>query len=82
MAEDAEPLDPYELRASDVEAPPPTLAGAFRRIGPGMVLAAAIVGSGELIVTTTYGAQVGYAALWIVLLSCAIKPVSKANTAR
>ena len=32
-----------------------------------MVLAAAIVGSGELIATTTLGAQVGYAALWIVL---------------
>ena len=49
MAAEPEPDDPYELRASDVEAPPPTLAGAFRRIGPGMVLAAAIVGSGELI---------------------------------
>lgn len=74
--------DPYELRASDVEDPPPTLAGACRRIGPGMVLAAAIVGSGELIATTTFGAQVGYAALWIVLLSCAIKPVVQAEMGR
>jgi Mn2+/Fe2+ NRAMP family transporter len=82
VAAEPEPDDPYELRASDVEAPPPTLAGAFRRIGPGMVLAAAIVGSGELIVTTTYGAQVGYAALWIVLLSCAIKPVVQAEMGR
>jgi manganese transport protein len=82
MAEDAEPLDPYELRASDVEQAPATLAGAVRRIGPGMVLAAAIVGSGELIVTTTYGAQVGYTALWIVLLSCAIKPVVQAEMGR
>lgn len=79
---DTEPDDPYGLRAADVEEPPATLAGALRRIGPGMVLAAAIVGSGELIVTTTYGAQVGYAALWIVLLSCAIKPVVQAEMGR
>jgi manganese transport protein len=82
MAAEPEPDDPYELRAADVEDPPATLGGAFRRIGPGMVLAAAIVGSGELIVTTTYGAQVGYAALWIVLLSCAIKPVVQAEMGR
>jgi manganese transport protein len=82
MAAEPEPDDPYELRAADVEEPPATLGGAFRRIGPGMVLAAAIVGSGELIVTTTYGAQVGYAALWIVLLSCAIKPVVQAEMGR
>ena len=42
----------------------------LRRIGPGMVLAASIVGSGELIATTTLGAQAGYTALWVVLLSC------------
>ena len=47
-----------------------------------MVLAAAIVGSGELIATTTLGAQVGYAALWIVLLSCAVKPVVQAELGR
>jgi Mn2+/Fe2+ NRAMP family transporter len=47
-----------------------------------MVLAAAIVGSGELIATTTLGAQVGYAALWIILLSCAVKPVVQAEMGR
>ena len=41
-----------------------------------------IVGSGELIATTTLGAQVGYAALWIVLVSCAIKPVVQAELGR
>ena len=44
-----------------------------------MVLAASIVGSGELIATTTLGAQVGFAALWIILVSCAIKPVVQAE---
>ena len=47
-----------------------------------MVLAASIVGSGELIATTTLGAQVGYTALWIILLSCLIKPVVQAELGR
>jgi manganese transport protein len=47
-----------------------------------MILAAAIVGSGELIATTTLGAQVGYVALWLILLSCAIKPVVQAEMGR
>jgi len=47
-----------------------------------MVLAASIVGSGELIATTTLGAQAGYTALWVVLLSCFIKPVIQAELGR
>jgi len=59
--------DPYRLRPEDVVDPPHGLVPTLRRIGPGMVLAASIVGSGELIATTTLGAQVGYAALWVLL---------------
>jgi Mn2+/Fe2+ NRAMP family transporter len=77
----AEP-DPYRLRPEDVEEPPTSLRRALSRLGPGMVLAAAIVGSGELIATTTLGAQVGFAALWIVLLSCIVKPVVQAELGR
>ena len=74
--------DPYALRAEDVRAPPASLSRALGQLGPGMILAAAIVGSGELIATTTFGAQVGYAALWVVLLSCAVKPVVQAELGR
>jgi manganese transport protein len=74
--------DPYQLRPEDVEAPPQSFRRALSRLGPGMVLAASIVGSGELIATTTLGAQVGYAALWIVVLSCAVKPVVQAELGR
>jgi Mn2+/Fe2+ NRAMP family transporter len=74
--------DPYALRPEAVEEPPRTLLGGLRRLGPGLVLAACIVGSGELIATTTLGAQVGYALLWMVLLSCAIKPVVQAELGR
>ena len=74
--------DPYQLRPEDVAEPPSTLLDSFRRIGPGIILAASIVGSGELIATTTLGAKVGYAALWIILLSCFIKPAVQAEMGR
>ena len=71
----AEPAtkDLYDLHPEDVEDPPRTFGHALRRIGPGMILAASIVGSGELIAATTLGAQVGYTALWVVLVSCLTK---------
>jgi manganese transport protein len=75
-------MDPYALLPGAVEDPPTSFAPALRRIGPGIVLASAIVGSGEVIATTTLGAQVGYLALWIVLISCAIKPVVQAELGR
>ena len=45
----------------------------FRYWGPGLVLTASIVGSGELIATTSLGAKVGYLALWLIIISCFIK---------
>ena len=62
--------------------PPKTFLGALKRIGPGMILAASIVGSGELIATTTLGAKVGYTAMWIIILSCLIKPIVQAELGR
>jgi len=76
------PPDPYVRTPDAVEPPPVTLGAALTRIGPGMVLAASIVGSGELIATTTLGAQVGFAVLWIILVSCAIKPVVQGEFGR
>lgn len=78
----AAPRNPYALTPSATEEPPAGLLPALRRIGPGMVLAASIVGSGELIATTTLGAQAGYTALWVVLLSCLVKPVIQAELGR
>lgn len=76
------PFDPYSLDRASVEAPPQTFWTALRRIGPGMILAASIVGSGELIATTTLGAEAGYLALWIVVFSCFIKPAMQAEIGR
>ncbi|MCI0625124.1 MAG: Nramp family divalent metal transporter [Acidobacteria bacterium] len=74
--------DPYQLEAADIAEPPRALLDIFRRIGPGIILAASIVGSGELIATTTLGAQVGYTAMWVIVLSCLIKPVVQAELGR
>ncbi len=67
--------NPYQLHLDNIEDPPVTYAGIFRRIGPGLILASSIVGSGELIATTVLGAETGYTLLWLIVLSCFIKVV-------
>ncbi len=74
--------DPYSLRPEDVVEPPRSIGAILRRIGPGIILCASIVGSGELIATTTLGAQAGYVALWVILLSCFIKPAVQVEMGR
>ncbi len=70
--------NPYAYDPAAVEEPPRSIAGALRRIGPGMLLTAAIVGTGELIATTRLGADVGFVMLWAILGSCLIKTVVQA----
>lgn len=65
--------DPYALPPEAIQDPPPSLFTAFRKIGPGLVLAGSIVGTGELINTTRLGAKQGYILLWLILFSCIIK---------
>ena len=74
--------DPYAYDATAVEAPPSTFRDAIKRIGPGMILAASIVGSGELIATTSLGAEVGMTCLWLIIISCLIKPALQAEMGR
>jgi hypothetical protein len=42
----------------------------IRYLGPGFILSASIVGSGELIATTRLGAEAGFVTLWVILVSC------------
>src|SRR5262249_55316059 len=70
---DATSYDPYAMPTDAVQDPPANLWQAFRKIGPGIILAGSIVGSGELIATTTLGADWGYMFLWLILFSCVIK---------
>lgn len=65
--------DPYLLDGSQVQEPPTRFWEQLKYCGPGFVLSASIVGSGELIATTALGAEVGFVALWVILLSCFVK---------
>jgi hypothetical protein len=60
-------------RASSVSEPPQTLWQSLSHLGPGIILASSIVGSGELIATTIVGAEAGFVLLWLIILGCAIK---------
>lgn len=56
--------------------PAPTELGAtIRQLGPGLIISAVIVGSGELIVTPKLGAAVGFQLLWFIILGCFINVV-------
>jgi len=57
----------------DIEQPPTRPLGILRRLGPGLIIAGAIVGSGELIATTKTGAQAGFWLLWLIIIGCVIK---------
>lgn len=65
--------DPYAMPVEAVQDPPRSLWQALRKIGPGIIVAGSIVGSGELILTTSLGAEYGYVFLWLILFSCVIK---------
>lgn len=73
MSDEAVAYDPYALPADAIQEPPHTLWAALRKIGPGIILAGTIVGSGELILTTSLGAKHGFVFLWLILFSCVIK---------
>jgi Mn2+/Fe2+ NRAMP family transporter len=74
--------DPYTLTADGIKEPPVGWRASFRYFGPGLILSASIVGSGELIATTTLGAQVGFALLWLVIFSTLVKVAVQVELAR
>ncbi len=65
--------DTTKVVVSTIESPPTTVLGIISRLGPGMIIAGSIVGSGELIATTSTGSQSGYWLLWLILVGCVIK---------
>ncbi|MEX0711836.1 MAG: Nramp family divalent metal transporter [Pirellulales bacterium] len=66
-------FDPYAMPAGALREPPASLSLALRQIGPGIILAGSIIGTGELLLTTSLGAKHGFAFLWLILFSCVIK---------
>jgi Mn2+/Fe2+ NRAMP family transporter len=65
--------NPYVLTAETIKEPPVTFKEKIKFLGPGFVLSASIVGSGELIATTTLGARAGFITFWVILVSCLLK---------
>ena len=64
---------PYIITKKTIKDPPGTFFSRLKFLGPGFILSASIVGSGELIATTTLGARAGFVAFWIIILSCLVK---------
>lgn len=52
---------------------PRRLGEMVRYIGPGLIITASIVGSGELIVTPRVASENGYRLLWLIVLGCMVK---------
>ncbi len=65
--------DPYIRTKEGIKEAPTTFRGKLKYLGPGFILSASVVGSGELISTTTLGARAGFVTLWVILVSCAVK---------
>lgn len=49
------------------------MLSTLRRLGPGLIVAGSIVGSGELIATTKVGAEAGFTLLWLIVFGCVVK---------
>ncbi len=56
--------------------------GMIRCIGPGLIVAGSIVGSGELIATTKTGAEAGFSLLWLIMLGCVVKVFAQVELGR
>lgn len=73
---------PAVHQSPPVFAAPTSFRGVLGYLGPGFIITANIVGSGELIVTPKLGAAVGFTLLWFILLGCAVKVFVQVELAR
>jgi len=67
------PSDPYIVNNESIQEPPTSFREKFKYLGPGFILSASIVGSGELIATTALGARAGFVTFWVIIVSCLVK---------
>ncbi|OGT81284.1 MAG: hypothetical protein A3H91_04600 [Gammaproteobacteria bacterium RIFCSPLOWO2_02_FULL_61_13] len=75
-------IDPYTVREGGERPPPATWRSRLGHLGPSVVISGSIVGSGELILTSSLGAAAGFALLWWVLMSCWSKSIVQAEFGR
>ena len=74
--------DGYTQPDGATQAPPANWRATLKYLGPSVIISATIVGSGEIILTASLGAAVGYLMLWWVLFSCWSKSILQAELAR
>ena len=65
-----------------IREPPKSFRATLRYLGPGLIISAALVGSGELVATTKLGAEVGFTLLWLIILGCGLKVFVQIEVAR
>ncbi len=65
--------NPSIVTSENVLEPPVHWWERLKFLGPGLILTASIVGSGELITTTLLGAQAGFVCFWVIIVSCLVK---------
>jgi Mn2+/Fe2+ NRAMP family transporter len=73
---------PERPATSDHADPPRGWLATASYLGPGLIISAAIVGSGELIVTPKVGAANGFALLWFIIIGCIVKVFVQIELAR
>jgi manganese transport protein len=74
--------DPYTTLDAEIRSAPTELGARLRRLGPSVVITGSIVGSGELILTSSLGAAAGFTFLWWMLVCCWSKSIVQAELAR
>ena len=58
---------------SPIQDAPKSFVRRLGFIGPSLIITATLVGSGELLATTTFGAKAGFVSLWLIIGACLIK---------
>ncbi|MBU6237777.1 MAG: transmembrane Mn(2+) transporter [Planctomycetes bacterium] len=79
---DSKASDRRDPKGSELLEPPVKAWDIIRQLGPGLIIAASIVGSGELIATTLTGAKSGLSLLWLILLGCVVKVFAQIEIGR
>lgn len=61
------------VASNEIRLAPTGWKGRLSNIGPGIIVSGSVVGSGELLVTTRMGAEVGFVFLWGVIFASIVK---------
>ena len=75
-------IDPYTQAPGQTAPAPVNWRQRLRYLGPSVVVSGSIVGSGEILLTSSLGAEAGFVLLWWVLVSCRSKSIVQAELAR